>query len=137
MDEDDQRIEAWYALCKHPLFEDCFRTGDTLLKEMLTKLDRLHNSAVHPRDALPSVYEVEGGVKVQLSFFPPPEPADQYLRVARRYLAVHEHFKAIPPVDEALVRAVIPALPGHMSRKDAEDVARRLVADGWKREAGS
>ncbi|GAB3125841.1 hypothetical protein [Glaciibacter psychrotolerans] len=37
-ESEDQRIEAWEAIARHPFFRECYETDGTLLDAMLAKL---------------------------------------------------------------------------------------------------
>lgn len=139
MDEEDQRVNAWYALCEHPFFEDCFRTNNTLLKEMLEKLTRTHDSIVIDRNDLPTVArrETDGFLTVEVDGFTRSWgdywDAARFEREARSMLAMAEHLRKSPPVDEEAVEALVKTLrvSGVVGPRG---VALALLADGWKRE---
>lgn len=41
MNEEDERIEAWHEIAKHPFFEDAYNDDSPLLDAMKLRLDRL------------------------------------------------------------------------------------------------
>src|SRR5690606_25111308 len=41
MNEEDERIEAWHEIAKHPFFEDAYNDETPLLDAMKLRLDRL------------------------------------------------------------------------------------------------
>jgi len=47
MDEEDERIEAWEHLARHPFFRECYDVEAPLLHTMLERLDGLMARADH------------------------------------------------------------------------------------------
>lgn len=93
------------------------------------------------RNDLPEVKPSSDGYGVWAggTFFHPHQEKE-LPSTAYQYLAVSEYLRANPPVDEKAVKELAAALDDIApwdTNQQRDDVARRLVAEGWKREVTS
>lgn len=114
-------------------FTQMFEASAQRVRDRFVVIDRNDLPEVVP-DELNGTFHV-GGVR-----YTGRDREDIYLGRARRDIAMAEYLRAHPPVDEKAVdeladtlRDAIPDMYGSVRK----DLARRLVADGWKREVGS
>lgn len=88
------------------------------------------------RNDLPEVEELDDTHNlVGLNPFSKTSDPDALTREGLRYLAMAEHLRKSPPVDEKAVKELAAELWEPLASSSAAyDLARALVADGWKRE---